>query len=400
MVEGLRKWDAKKPFAAAFKVMMGYAAIVQPSAKLGELPAQGAFLGNLMHGAKVTSRPFLLPIENINDLVHIYFSGTTGGGKSSASRALVEEALLREIGVVIFDLKKGEWTGLAEPAPQGSFKERWEMISREAVRRGFPIAVHREWNASAGQTLPAGCTVFDLGETLDTDKSHAFETIYNALDFIDRRMRYWSPRLTERVKLLVLFEDSHRLLEPEADRCLEKMRKIMADCRAYGICFVLLSTSLRLFSHRMASLRGLINTRLFFRASDEREWDYLESCTSPVWVEENKKLRTGEAIAVLKGFEPMKVFIRPPMSNLMPASSPKAMRSKLSELDPDEQRFVQTIITLRREGKRTSGLQIRKAGNFSGEKFYKIAASLKGKGLLLETKQGRATLYDIPERDP
>jgi hypothetical protein len=70
------------------------------------------------------------------------------------------------------------------------------------------------------------------------------------------------------------------------------------------------------------------------------------------------------------------------------------------ESDEDGYTVVQTVMTLRREEKRTSGLQIRKVGHFSGEKFYEIAARLKKKKLLFETKQGRAILYEIPELNP
>jgi hypothetical protein len=171
---------------------------------------------------------------------HVLVSGSTGSGKSVTASVIAEEALEKKIPVIVFD-PTAQWTGFVKSCTEKNMKEKYpefNMSDNDAKPyKGmiFQVEDPNTYIDIRKYMNPGEITVF----TLNKLKPGEYDTaVWNIVDSIFSISWEESPEL----KLLVVFDEVHRLLEKYGGRggyvALEKAAR---EFRKWGIGLVMVS---------------------------------------------------------------------------------------------------------------------------------------------------------------
>lgn len=391
------------------------------------IPSHGTYFGNIIRDSDITDIPFLLPLDNVDNLAHMYDSGSTGRGKSVTARVIVENALAEGASVIILDpTSTGQWSGLAKPAEDKDFENRFKELGvSPGISRGFEVKIYVPGPEDhVGLDLPEdlgeltrGCSVLSLHHLTDREACELardiLKEIYDSMDVETKRLR-----------LLIVLEEAHKFISEYVDKearsialeCLRLLKNLSMEARKHGICFLFISQSLKTFKNQGSIVREMINSRFFMRANDEKEIDYVKTCTSDEVAEAVKHLKKGEAIISLSNFDPVKVCVRPPFSQVRglrdeeidramahhkrrDAFIAKASRTATSfdhsdeemgieerhDLTDDEIQVIDTIKEyIEKNGRSPNKSAIRAITGFGGSRSNRCFESLKRKGIIQE----------------
>jgi len=176
-----------------------------------------------------------------NDLTtHALVAGSTGSGKSVAASVFVEEALLNDVAVVIFD-PTSQWTGFLAPnKDENLFKFYNQFGMKREDARSFKGLIYRVDTPNVSidfkkYMTPGEVTVFDLTQVKQGGYDQA---VMHIVDTIFQMGWEESPEL----KLLIVFDECHRLLEKYGGKggyvALEKAAR---EFRKWGIGLIMAS---------------------------------------------------------------------------------------------------------------------------------------------------------------
>ncbi|OYT42506.1 MAG: hypothetical protein B6U86_00155 [Candidatus Altiarchaeales archaeon ex4484_43] len=201
------------------------------------LPRHGkrsAFIGRI---AESGIRAFL-ELDRLTE--HVLIAGSTGGGKTVAAQDIVEEALKRNVSVLVFD-PTAQWTGFLRPNKEkGMFRlyPKFGMKKKEAQRFDGRIKiVKRPWELNVAEHMKSGeITVFCMNHLNPEDIEDVI--IQVILDVFKSRMEE-----ATQLKTLIVFDEVHRLLPKfgGTGRGLIQLERGVREFRKWGIGLVLIS---------------------------------------------------------------------------------------------------------------------------------------------------------------
>jgi len=171
---------------------------------------------------------------------HVLIAGSTGGGKTVAAQDIVEEALKRNVSVLVFD-PTAQWTGFLKPNKEkGMFRlyPKFGMKKKEAQRFNGRIKIlKRPWELNITKCMkPGEITIFCMNHLNPEDIEDVI--IQVILDVFKSRMEE-----ATQLKTLIVFDEVHRLLPKfgGTGRGLIQLERGVREFRKWGIGLVLIS---------------------------------------------------------------------------------------------------------------------------------------------------------------
>ncbi|OYT54415.1 MAG: hypothetical protein B6U72_02525 [Candidatus Altiarchaeales archaeon ex4484_2] len=201
------------------------------------LPRHGkrsAFIGRI---AESGIRAFM-ELDRLTE--HVLVAGSTGGGKTIAAQDLVEEALKRDVSVLVFD-PTAQWTGFLRPNKEKSMfrlYKKFGMEKKEARRFDGEIKILKKpWKLNISEHMKSkGITIFCMNHL---DPENIENVITEAIVDVFR------ARMDEATQLetLIVFDEVHRLLPKfgGTGSGLIQLERGVREFRKWGIGLVLIS---------------------------------------------------------------------------------------------------------------------------------------------------------------
>jgi len=231
-------------------------------ATLPKMGDRAAFVGNI---AETNIRTYF-DIDQFQ--VHTIVAGTTGSGKTIAAQDIIEEALLKGAGVIVFD-PTAQWTGflrkLKDPK-MFSFYPKFGMKKSEA--RAFNGNLRQVLNARElidikKYMIPGEVNVFSVNrlqpEEMDVLVANVVRQVFRA-----------NLPESKTLKLMIVFDEVHRLL-PKFGGSGQGFIQIERACREFrkwGVGLLLISQGLTDF---IGEIKANINTQIQMRTRNETD---------------------------------------------------------------------------------------------------------------------------------
>ncbi|MGH9370664.1 MAG: ATP-binding protein [Vicinamibacterales bacterium] len=276
--------------------------------------------------------PAVLPLAEV---VHGSISGTTGSGKSFFARVLVEEACLHQgLSVLVLD-PRNQFAGLLVPEDRPEILRQYEALGMQAKQaRGFAF----EYFAAAN---PGDLALIDPAALAKGRSIVSFKGLDDrrrcdlAADVLMGVFDAASGTESDRPRLLILIDEAQLLIRRRVDddakdaaaRSELAIDRIAREGRKYGIVMILVSQSMKDFSHELANVRQMASTKIFLRNSD-RELDYAADFVGDGRLLVN--LPTGTALVHNAAWGLERVRVRLPLSKVceLPEAQLRALRDR------------------------------------------------------------------------
>jgi hypothetical protein len=187
---------------------------------------------------------------------HLLIAGSTGAGKSVGASIFVEEALERNIPVLVFD-PTAQWTGFVKALDDQNLMKYYGSFGMDAKSarpfKGMIIEITdpQELLFEIKQGFkrylnPGEITVFTMDKLKPGQYDEAVNTIIDALFSIS-----WEESTT--LKLIVVFDEVHRLLEKYGGKGgYVSLEKAAREFRKWGIGMIMCSQVLADFKEAIA----------------------------------------------------------------------------------------------------------------------------------------------------
>ncbi|MFH1789368.1 MAG: helicase HerA-like domain-containing protein, partial [Candidatus Altiarchaeota archaeon] len=229
------------------------------------LPKPGKRSGYLGRVAETTKEAF---IELDVLQTHTLCAGATGSGKTIAAQVIIEEALLKNIAVIVFD-PTGQWTGYLTPCNTKGMLRAYPMFKmKKSDAKAFTGNIHTIENEKERIDVrkymnPGEITIFSL---------HKLEP--KQIDvFIDSTIQdVFASQLAEssHCRLLLVYDEVHRLLPKfgGSGRALVGLERAVREFRKWGVGLVLLS---QVLSDFVGEIKANIGTEIQMRTRYEKD---------------------------------------------------------------------------------------------------------------------------------
>ncbi|HYD03225.1 MAG TPA: tetratricopeptide repeat protein [Alphaproteobacteria bacterium] len=231
--------------------------------EMSELPKLGprsAFVGKIAE----TEHKTYFDLEQFK--VHTIVAGATGGGKSVAAQVVVEEALLKNVAVIVFD-PTAQWSGMLRKCTDKFMLSLYPLFGMKPTQaRAFNGNVKQINNAlelidikkymKPGEIQILACNKLDPKD-IDIFVANSIREVFHA-NFSE------NPEL----RLLLVYDEVHRLL-PKFGGSGEGFLQIERGCREFrkwGIGILMISQVLADF---VGQIKANINTEIQMRTRDE-----------------------------------------------------------------------------------------------------------------------------------
>ena len=197
---------------------------------------------------------------------HSIVAGATGGGKSIAAQVLIEEALMKNVAVIVFD-PTAQWSGMlrkCEDKKMLSYYPKFGLKPSDA--RAFfgnirQISHAREVIDIERFIHPGQIQIFALNK-LDPNDMDIF--VASAI----RQIFKSDPKETPDLKVLLVFDEVHRLLSKfgGSGEGFLQIERACREFRKWGIGVMLVS---QVLSDFVGEIKANINTEIQMRTRDE-----------------------------------------------------------------------------------------------------------------------------------
>jgi len=248
--------------------------------------------------------------------VHSIVAGSTGGGKSIAGQVIIEECLMKDIAVIVFD-PTAQWSGMlrkCQDEKMMSFYPRFHMTKKDA--RAFngnvraiknpleKVDLMKYWKPGEIQVIttstltPKQMDIFVANTVREVFKSNLQE--YRGLRF------------------MMVYDEVHRLL-PKFGGSGEGFVQIERACREFrkwGIGVLLISQVLADF---VGQIKANINTEVQMKTRDEGDLERIKNKYGPSFIQELVKSPVGSGMVQNSSWnrgQPYYVTFRPIMHSV------------------------------------------------------------------------------------
>jgi len=252
---------------AYIKSKKRYSAAIEYS-ELPKVGPKAAFVGKIAE----TEHKTYFDLEQFK--VHTIVAGATGGGKSVSSQVIVEEALLKNIAVIVFD-PTAQWSGMLRKCTDKNMLKLYPLF-------GLKPTQSRAFNGNVRQITNA-LEIIDIKKYIKPGEIQILAL--NKLDPKDidifvansiREVFHANFPETPEIKLLLVYDEVHRLL-PKFGGSGEGFLQIERGCREFrkwGIGILMISQVLADF---MGQIKANINTEIQMRTRDEGDLDRIKT---------------------------------------------------------------------------------------------------------------------------
>ncbi|HEY1342821.1 MAG TPA: DUF87 domain-containing protein [Bryobacteraceae bacterium] len=258
----------------------------------------------------------------LTQMVHLYVSGTTGGGKSFLARVLVEEAAQHKaLSILILD-PRNQSVGLLAPEDRPKIVRQYQEFGMQPERaRGFAFAYYAPGLPYAPplpddlSTLAHARSIVSFKGLDDqrrcTSAARILDSVFDACNAQESE----GPRLLVVVDEAQLFtrkrlDESARQAAAQAERALDRIAR---EGRKFGIVLALVSQTMKDFAYELASIRQMTTTKIFLRNSD-REIEYAADIVGDGRL--LVQLPTGTALVHNAHWGVVRIRVRPPYSKV------------------------------------------------------------------------------------
>ena len=199
---------------------------------------------------------------------HGIIAGATGGGKSIAAQVLVEEALLKNMAVVVFD-PTAQWSGMLRKCEDKRMLGLYPKFGlKDTDARAFAGNVKQIKDARQAINIkkyinPGQINIFALNK-LDPAEIDIF--VESAIISIFRS----SPEEHPGLRVLLVFDEVHRLLPKfgGSGKGFLQIERACREFRKWGFGVLLVS---QVLSDFVGEIKANINTELLMRAAEEND---------------------------------------------------------------------------------------------------------------------------------
>ena len=219
-----------------------------------------------------SKNPVYLEPEKLK--THAIVAGATGMGKSISAQVLVEEALLKNVAVIVFD-PTAQWSGLlrkCEDKKMISFYPRFGLKPSDA--RAFPgnirqISHAREVIEIEKYIHPGQIQIFALNK-LDPKDIDMF------IASVIRQIFKSDPKEAQELKVLLVFDEVHRLLSKfgGSGEGFLQIERACREFRKWGMGVVLIS---QVLSDFVGEVKANINTEIQTRTIEESDLERIKT---------------------------------------------------------------------------------------------------------------------------
>jgi len=229
------------------------------------LPRPSRTSGYLGRVAETTNSAFL-PLDDL--MMHVLIAGATGSGKTVSAKVLVEEALLKNKAVVVFD-PTAQWTGFIKPCKsRGMVKLYPHFKMKKSQSRAFYGNIYLVEDPHLTFDIrrfirPGEITIFSM-QNLTATQLDLF--VENTVKNIFRANLEESTAL----KLIVVYDEVHRLLPKfgGSGRGFIHLERAAREFRKWGVGLVLIS---QVLSDFVGEIKANIGTEIQMRTRYEQD---------------------------------------------------------------------------------------------------------------------------------
>ncbi|MBU0472160.1 MAG: DUF87 domain-containing protein [Nanoarchaeota archaeon] len=206
--------------------------------------------------------------------IHTIVAGSTGGGKSISAQVIVEECLLKDVAVLVFD-PTAQWSGMLRPCKEKGMLKYYPgfgMKTKDA--RSFNGNVRQLMNAKEVIEIhkymkPGEIQIFAMNKL---DPKAIDTVVANTIRQIFKENFNESTEL----RLLVVYDEIHRIL-PKFGGSGDGFVQIERGCREFrkwGVGVMLVSQVLADF---VGQIKANINTEVQMRTRDEGDLERIKT---------------------------------------------------------------------------------------------------------------------------
>jgi hypothetical protein len=216
--------------------------------------------------------PMYLEPEKLK--THAIVAGATGMGKSISAQVLIEEALLKNVAVIVFD-PTAQWSGMlrkCEDKKMMSFYPKFGLKPKDA--RAFPgnirqISHAREVIDIEKYIHPGQIQIFALNK-LDPKDIDVF------IASMIRQIFKSDPKEAQELKVLLVFDEVHRLLSKfgGSGEGFLQIERACREFRKWGMGVILIS---QVLSDFVGEVKANINTEIQARTIEESDLERIKT---------------------------------------------------------------------------------------------------------------------------
>ncbi len=205
---------------------------------------------------------------------HGVVAGATGGGKSIAAQVIIEEALLKNIAVIVFD-PTAQWSGMLrknEDKKMLSYYQKFGMKPGDA--RAFPGNVKQIRNERQLINIekfinPGQIQIFTMNKLTPAQIDIFVESIIVSIFNAD-------PKEYPGLRVMLVFDEVHRLLPKfgGSGRGFLQIERACREFRKWGYGVMLVS---QVLSDFVGEIKANINTELQMRTRDESDLNRIKT---------------------------------------------------------------------------------------------------------------------------
>jgi len=226
------------------------------------------FLGKIAE----TNIPAYLEPERLK--THTIVAGATGGGKSISAQVIVEEALIHNVAVVVFD-PTAQWSGMLRKCTDKKMMSYYPKFRlKETDSRAFKGNVRQVKNARE---------VIDIKKYIHPGQIHILAL--SKLDPKDmdvfvasviRQIFKSDPKEAPELKLLLVFDEVHRLLSKfgGSGEGFLQVERACREFRKWGMGVMLVS---QVLSDFVGEIKANISTEVQMRTRDEGDLNRIKT---------------------------------------------------------------------------------------------------------------------------
>jgi hypothetical protein len=205
---------------------------------------------------------------------HCIVAGATGGGKSIAAQVIIEEALLNNVAVIVFD-PTAQWSGMLRKCDDKKMFAFYPNFGlKESDAKAFKGNVRQVKNARELIDInkhinPGQIQIFTLNK-LDPKDMDTF------VASIIRQVFRSDPKETPDLKLLLVFDEVHRLLSKfgGSGEGFLQVERACREFRKWGMGVMLIS---QVLSDFVGEIKANISTEVQMRTRDEGDLNRIKN---------------------------------------------------------------------------------------------------------------------------
>ncbi len=208
-------------------------------------------------------------------MTHTMVAGATGGGKTIAAQVLCEEALQKNVSVIVFD-PTAQWTGYLRKCKERKMLKKYSKfgLNKHKDAKAFkgniyPVSNHLEIIDIKKYVKPGQITIFTINK-LDNKQTDIF--IANTI----RQVFNANFDENSELKLLLVYDEVHRLLPKFGGSGMGfiQIERACREFRKWGVGLILIS---QVLSDFIGEVKANISTEIQMRTRDEGDLNRIKS---------------------------------------------------------------------------------------------------------------------------